>query len=224
MANIVITGANRGIGLALARLYEARGDAVTAICRTTNDEIEDIADQVISGIDLTQEENLPSLVSILEQLIEGPIDILINNAGIFQNETLSNMDSTSIRNQLEINAIVPLMLSISLLPLMSNTDSKIINVTSRMGSIEDNTSGGYYGYRASKAALNAFGKSLANDLREQGISVAQIHPGFVQTRMVGFNGDISAEESALGIAERIDELSIETSGCFLHSNGTPLPW
>ena len=223
MANIVITGANRGIGLALARLYEARGDSVTAICREGNDEIEDIADQVLAGIDVTDEAQLPGVVSILHTLLDGPVDVLINNAGLFRNETLSEMDSDSIREQFEVNAIAPLMVSHNMLALMAE-GSKIANITSRMGSVEDNTSGGYYGYRASKAALNAFGKSLAVDLKPHGVHVAQIHPGFVQTRMVGFNGDITPEQAADGIAARIDELSAENSGSFWHSNGQLLPW
>ena len=115
------------------------------------------------------------------------------------------------------------MVTHNLLPLMAE-GTKIANITSRMGSIEDNTSGAYYGYRASKAALNAIGKSLANDLKQHGVAVVQIHPGFVQTRMVGFNGDISPEQAAAGIAARIDELTLETTGSFWHSNGQPLPW
>jgi NAD(P)-dependent dehydrogenase (short-subunit alcohol dehydrogenase family) len=93
-----------------------------------------------------------------------------------------------------------------------------------MGSIADNTSGAYYGYRASKAALNAFGKSLAQDLQPKGIAVAQLHPGFVQTRMVGFNGDITPEVAAKGLAQRIEELTLENTGAFWHSNGEALPW
>ena len=93
-----------------------------------------------------------------------------------------------------------------------------------MGSIEDNTSGAYYGYRASKAALNAFGKSLAMDLKPKGVAVAQLHPGVVQTRMVGFNGDISPEQSANGLSQRIEALNLDNSGGFWHSNGEALPW
>lgn len=223
MANVVITGANRGIGLELAKLFAARGDAVTGICRDTSDELEDIADQVISGLDLTSDEAIDAVAAILEQLLEGPLDILINNAGLFCNETLENMDFDSIQQQLDINALVPLKLTCALLPLMGE-GSKIANITSRMGSVADNTSGGYYGYRASKAALNAFGKSLAVDLKPRGIAVAQLHPGFVQTRMVGFNGDITPAQAAAGLAARIDELTLENSGGFWHSNGQALPW
>lgn len=223
MANVLITGANRGIGLELAKLYAARGDAVTGVCRETSDELEDIADQVISGIDLTEPGAMNAVVTISEQLLEGPLDILINNAGVFTNETLDDMDFDRIRTQLEINALVPLELTLALLPLMAE-GSKIANITSRMGSIADNGSGAYYGYRASKAALNAFGKSLAMDLKPRGIAVAQLHPGFVQTRMVGFNGDITPAEAAAGLAARIDELNLDNTGGFWHSNGQPLPW
>ncbi|KZZ45077.1 short-chain dehydrogenase [Thalassolituus sp. HI0120] len=223
MSNVVITGANRGIGLELAKLYAARGDLVTAICREAGDEIEDIADQTISGIDVTNEQIGPGLQTILAELVEGKIDLLINNAGLFKNETLDAMDADSIREQFEVNTIAPLMIAHGLVPLMGE-GSKIANITSRMGSIEDNTSGAYYGYRASKAALNAVGKSLAMDLKPHGIAVAQLHPGFVQTRMVGFNGDISPAEAAAGLAQRIDELNLENTGGFWHSNGQQLPW
>ena len=223
MANVLITGANRGIGLELAKLYAARGDAVTGVCRETSDELEDIADQVISGIDLTEPGAMDAVVTITEQLLEGPLDLLINNAGVFTNETLDDMDFDRIRTQLEINALVPLELTVALLPLMAE-GSKIANITSRMGSIADNGSGAYYGYRASKAALNALGKSLAMDLKPRGIAVAQLHPGFVQTRMVGFNGDITPAQAAAGLAARIDELTLDNTGGFWHSNGQPLPW
>ena len=223
MANVLITGANRGIGLELAKLYAARGDAVTGVCRETSDELEDIADQVISGIDLTEPGAMDAVVTITEQLLEGPLDILINNAGVFTNETLDAMDFDRIRTQLEINALVPLELTVALLSLMAE-GSKIANITSRMGSIADNGSGAYYGYRASKAALNALGKSLAMDLKPRGIAVAQLHPGYVQTRMVGFSGDITPAQAAAGLAARIDELTLDNTGGFWHSNGQPLPW
>jgi len=133
------------------------------------------------------------------------------------------MNFDSIEEQMEVNAYGPLRVTTTLLPQLKE-GSKIANITSRMGSIADNTSGNYYGYRASKAALNAFGKSLAEDLKPQGISVAQLHPGFVQTRMVGFNGDISPEQAAKGLAQRIEELNVGNSGGFWHSNGDVLPW
>ncbi|MFT7373322.1 MAG: NAD(P)-dependent dehydrogenase (short-subunit alcohol dehydrogenase family) [Oleiphilaceae bacterium] len=226
MNNIVlITGANRGIGLELSRLYTSQNDQVIAVCRETSDEIENMADLVISGIDLTHDEAMDTVLQVLKMAHNDDfkIDILINNAGLFQNETLDAMNYDQIRQQFEVNALAPLKVTHALLPHLKS-GSKIANITSRMGSLEDNTSGAYYGYRASKAALNAFGKSLAMDLKPKGIAVAQLHPGFVQTRMVGFNGDLSPEQAANGLCQRIDELNIDNSGGFWHSNGEVLPW
>lgn len=223
MANILITGANRGIGLELARIYSQRGDAVYAVCRESSDELDELADQIISGIDVTDAEAVSGLQTILAEFMDGPLDLLINNAGIFLNETLDVMDFDQILRQFEVNAVAPLRVAHALLPLMQS-GSKIANITSRMGSMADNGSGKYYGYRASKAALNAFGVSLAQDLRGRGIAVAQLHPGFVQTRMVNFAGDITPVEAAAGLVQRIDELTLDNSGGFWHSNGQQLPW
>lgn len=223
MANVLITGANRGIGLELARAFTERGDTVIAVCRESSEELDALADQIISGIDVTNQESVSGLQTILAELLDGPLDILINNAGIFLNETLDQMDFDQILQQFEVNAVAPLRVIHALLPLMQE-GGKIANITSRMGSMADNGSGKYYGYRASKAALNAFGKSLALDLRKRGIAVAQLHPGFVQTRMVNFAGDITPAEAATGLVARIDELNMNNSGSFWHSNGQQLPW
>ncbi len=217
---VVITGANRGIGLELAKHYQAQGDQVIGICRETSDELDDVASMVIENIDVTNPDSLEQLAIVLSNQT---VDILINNAGLFCNETLADMNFETIEQQMEVNAYGPLRTTLALLPQLKE-GSKIANITSRMGSIADNTSGAYYGYRASKAALNAFGKSLAQDLQPKGIAVAQLHPGFVQTRMVGFNGDITPEVAAKGLAQRIEELTLENTGGFWHSNGEALPW
>jgi NAD(P)-dependent dehydrogenase (short-subunit alcohol dehydrogenase family) len=133
------------------------------------------------------------------------------------------MDFDSIQTQLEINAIAPLRVTHAFQSMLWE-GSKVAMITSRMGSVSDNGSGAYYGYRASKAALNAFGKSLAIDLKPKGVAVALLHPGFVQTRMVGFNGDLSPAQAASGLAQRIEELNLENTGSFWHSNGDLLPW
>ena len=146
------------------------------------------------------------------------IDLLINNAGILLDETLGELDFDSFRLQMEINAFAPLKISEALLPNMPE-GSKIANITSRMGSIADNSSGGRYGYRASKAAFNALGRSLAIDLKGLDIAVAQLHPGFVKTRMVNFSGLITPQESATWLEERIEALNLENSGSFWHRNG-----
>lgn len=219
MKHVVITGANRGIGLELARHYHREGWQVTGICRESSPELEAVA-QVIDRIDVTSAEEVKRLTMALQGK---DIDLLINNAGLLQDEVLGELDFESIRLQMEINAYAPLRVSEALLPNLSE-GSKIANITSRMGSIGDNDSGGYYGYRASKAALNAFGRSLAIDLKGRGIAVVQLHPGYVKTRMVNFGGTISPEESAAGLAQRIAELTLENSGSFRHSNGEELPW
>ncbi|MCW8859816.1 MAG: SDR family oxidoreductase [Deltaproteobacteria bacterium] len=220
MKHVVITGANRGIGLELARHYQAEDWRVTGVCRETSPELDKVAAQVIEGIDVTSKESIERLVSALQGQT---IDLLINNAGLLQDEILGSIDYDSLRLQMEINAFAPLRISEALLPNLQ-AGSKIANITSRMGSIADNDSGGRYGYRASKAAFNALGRSLAIDLKERGIALAQLHPGFVKTRMVNFGGLISPEDSASGLAERIAALNLENTGSFWHSNGDELPW
>ncbi|SET58312.1 short chain dehydrogenase [Marinobacter segnicrescens] len=217
---VVITGANRGIGLELARHYAQEGCEVIGVCRQSSDDLVDVAAQVIDGVDVTTDAGIEKLKA---GLAGKSIRLLINNAGLLQDEQLGSIDFDSIRTQMEINAYAPLRVAQALVPQIPE-GGKIANITSRMGSIADNDSGGRYGYRASKAALNAFGKSLAMDLKPKGIAVAQLHPGYVKTRMVNFGGLISPEESARGLAERIARLDLENTGSFWHSNGEELPW
>jgi NAD(P)-dependent dehydrogenase (short-subunit alcohol dehydrogenase family) len=220
MKHVVITGANRGIGLELARHYQSEGWQVTGVCREASVELDEVAAQTIKGIDVTSK----GFVGLLVAALQGQtIDLLINNAGVLLDETLGELDFDSLRLQMEINAFAPIKISEALLPNMPE-GSKIANITSRMGSIADNSSGGRYGYRASKAAFNALGRSLAIDLKGRGIAVAQLHPGFVKTRMVNFSGLITPQESATGLAERIEALNLENSGSFWHCNGEELPW
>lgn len=220
MKQVLITGANRGIGLELARHYAGNGWQVIGVCRQTSTELDSIAKKVVQGIDVTEPKSIETLVSAVAG---EPIDLLINNAGLLQDEQLGSIDFDSIRRQMEINAYAPLRVTEALLPNME-TGGKIALITSRMGSIADNDSGGRYGYRASKAALNAFGKSLAMDLKPDGIAVALLHPGYVKTRMVNFGGMITPEEAATGLSARIDALTLDNSGSFWHSNGDALPW
>lgn len=217
---VVITGANRGIGLELVRHYVKQGDNVIGICRETSQELDEMASMVVENIDVTKCDNVAELKIVLSN---ETIDILINNAGLFSNESLGNLDFDSIQRQMEVNAYGPLRVTEALLAKIKE-GGKIINITSRMGSMTDNTSGHYYGYRASKAALNAFGKSLSEDIKPRGIAVAQLHPGFVKTRMVAFGGDITPEDSVKGLALRIEELNIDNTGGFWHYKGEKLPW
>lgn len=228
MKNVVITGANRGIGLELVKHYRNLDYTVIGICRESSEELDDLADMVISDIDVRSADSIAMVADVLAQTLISSdsgqqIDILINNAGVFLNETLDEMDFDSIQTQMDINAIAPLRITHAFQSMLFE-GSKVAMITSRMGSVSDNGSGAYYGYRASKAALNAIGKSLAIDLKPKGVAVALLHPGFVQTRMVGFNGDISPAQAAAGLAQRIEELNLENTGSFWHSNGELLPW
>ena len=217
---VVITGANRGIGLALAAEYKKRGCEVIGLCRQSSVELDELGARVIRDIEVTDP---VSIKNVSQQLKDVAVDLLINNAGLFESETLGSIDYKEVSRQFEVNAAGPLRITEALLSNL-NKGSKIALITSRMGSIADNSSGGYYGYRMSKAALNAAGMSLAQDLRTRGIAVAILHPGYVQTRMVDFGGDISAQTAASRLAQRIDDLSIDNSGSFWHSNGERLPW
>ncbi len=220
MATVLITGANRGIGLAFAHHYLQQGDHVIATCRHSSTELEHTEAEIINGIDVSHPEAINQLK---QQLQDVTIDILINNAGIFLNETLGDMDFEQIEQQIRINAIAPLRVVEALQENLA-TGSKIALITSRMGSIKDNSSGAYYGYRMSKAALNAAGKSLAVDLQPRKISVAILHPGMVSTAMIGFHGDVTPEESVTGLTQRIEQLTLENSGTFWHATGETLPW
>jgi len=217
---VIITGANRGIGLELARHYAGEGWQVIGVCRQSSEDLDQVAARVIDGVDVTTDAGIRKLTGELDGQ---RIDLLINNAGLLQDEKLGSIDFDSIRTQMEINAYAPLRVAEALVSQIPS-GGRIANITSRMGSIADNDSGGRYGYRASKAALNAFGKSLAMDLKPRGIAVAQLHPGYVKTRMVNFGGLISPEESAKGLAARIEGLTLENTGSFWHSNGEELPW
>ena len=221
LATSLVTGANRGIGLAYCQQLHTRGDKVIAVCRQSSDELDALGVRVESGIELTSPDSIAALVN---GLAGQPLDTVILNAGILQSMGLSDLDPDGIRQQFEVNALAPLLLARALIPLMPE-GSKLVLMTSRMGSIEDNSSGGSYGYRMSKVALNIAGKSLAVDLQSQGIAVAILHPGLVKTRMIRFNPNgISPEDSVKGLIARIDELTLENSGSFWHANGTVLPW
>ena len=221
MATYLVTGTNRGIGLEYCRQLQAQGDEVIAVCRSPSEELNKLGVQIEADIDLTSDTAVTKLV---ERLNGTQIDVLINNAGIVERISLDDLDLESIRRQFEVNAIAPLRLTSALLPNLTS-GSKVILMTSRMGSIGDNTSGGSYGYRMSKVALSMAGKSLAVDLKPQGIAVAILHPGLVKTRMTDFtDSGISTETSVKGLLARIAELDLNNTGTFWHSNGEILPW
>ncbi len=221
MSTYLVTGANRGIGLEYCRQLKSRGERVLAVCRSASDELKNLGISVETDVDITSDEQIADLVKRLDGQT---IDVLINNAGILERVSLEHLDTNSIRRQFEVNALGPLRLTQALLTNLKK-GSKVIMMTSRMGSIEDNTSGGSYGYRMSKVALSMAGKSLSVDLKSQGIAVAILHPGLVKTRMTGFtDSGITTEQAVKGLLARIDELNLENTGTFWHSNGEILPW
>ena len=223
METVLITGANRGIGLSLAQVHARRGDRVIGVCRRESAELKATGAQVEAGIDVTDATSLGALVKKLDRT---PIQRLWLNAGVLEREKLGAIDSAgfeSLRHQFEVNTLGPLRVTQALLDNIGS-GSKIAIMTSRMGSMADNDSGGYYGYRASKAAVNAIGKSLSVDLKPRGVAVYLLHPGYVATDMVGGSGDITPEVAAQRLVELVDRMKLEQSGSFHHSNGSELPW
>lgn len=158
---VVITGANRGIGLELAREYLRRGAEVIGLCRRSSPELDGSGVRVLDGVDVTDG---ASVVAAAKKLEGVAVHILINNAGVFEDDKLGELDYAAVRRQFEVNTLGPLRMTEALLGNLEQ-GSKVALITSRMGSIADNGSGGYYGYRMSKAALNAAGMSMARDLR-----------------------------------------------------------
>ena len=222
MSTYLVTGANRGIGLEICRQLVARGEEVIAVCRSSSDELGSLGVEVVDGIDVSEPADAAALAG---RLSGRQIDVLINNAGILRRDGLSEIAASTddLLVQFRTNSIGPILVTQALLSNL-HRGSKVGIVTSRMGSVTDNTSGGAYGYRMSKAAVNIAGVSLAHDLKDRGVAVALLHPGYVRTDMTGHEGFVDADESARGLIERMDELTLETSGGFWHANGETLPW
>jgi NAD(P)-dependent dehydrogenase (short-subunit alcohol dehydrogenase family) len=223
MGVCVVTGANRGIGLELARQLASRGERVIAVCRHTSPELESAGAVIVDGIDVTKPDDLQALAGRLEG---ETVSLLVNNAGVLSSQRLGAIDNDAIaamEHQYRVNSLGPLLVTQALRPLLA-AGSKVGIVTSRMGSIADNTSGGTYGYRMSKAAVNAAGMSLARDLEDEGIAVILLHPGYVRTDMTGGSGQTEPADAAAGLIARLDELDLASSGSFRHANGEHLPW
>lgn len=223
---VLVTGANRGLGLELTRQLAARGDHVLAACRESSAALDALARdtsgdavRVLPGVEVTSDASIGELATRLSGVA---LDVLVLNAGILQADTLEELDFEGARRQFEVNALGPLRVVKALLPNLGE-GAKVAIVTSRMGSIADNASGGMYGYRMSKAAVNMAGMSLARDLAPRGVAVGLFHPGMVATDMTGGRG-VPPAESASGLLARIDELDLAATGTLRHANGEPLPW
>jgi NAD(P)-dependent dehydrogenase (short-subunit alcohol dehydrogenase family) len=225
----VVTGANRGIGLELARQLIARGYEVIGGVREVGsaDELRGLGARVLA-LDVASGE---SVAAFAHEVGEVPVDLVINNAGWAggPNQSLRQMADdlalADVARTFDINAMGPLRVSTALLPqLRRGTGKKLVHVTSGMGSIGDNTSGGYYAYRMSKAALNMMSRSLAVDLRGEGIASIVINPGWVQTDMGGARAPTPVADSVRGILAVIDSLTLEQSGEFFNYSGGRYPW
>jgi NAD(P)-dependent dehydrogenase (short-subunit alcohol dehydrogenase family) len=216
----LVVGANRGIGLALCKRFKALGRQVIAACRHSSPALDALGGRVETGVDVTDDTGVAALAKALDGVT---LDELVCNAGILREDDLDGLELEEVRRQIEVNALGPLRV-VKALHGKIRRGGKLALITSRMGSIGDNSSGGYYGYRMSKAALNAAGMSLARDLRGAGIAVAILHPGYVRTDMTEGSGTIDPDAAAKQLVDRIDALNLETTGTFWHANGQVLPW
>ena len=230
MATILVTGANRGLGIEFVEQYLNEGNEVIATYRNKNSSIDLIEmGNERSNLKLLQLDvsSNKSLNSFAENLGDSPIDIFINNAGVYgpRNSSFGNVDEENWIPAIKVNAIAPLLLTQLIIKnIRAGTDKKLIYITSKMGSIDDNKGGGSYVYRSSKTALNSVVKSLSVDLENEGIVVALIHPGWVKTDMGGPNALIERDTSVRGMTEVISNLDITSTGNFYNYDGSIIPW
>jgi NAD(P)-dependent dehydrogenase (short-subunit alcohol dehydrogenase family) len=227
MKTILVTGADRGIGEALCLVAAARGDRAIAACLEDAPALRAQGVRVESGVDVTSDAAVAALAKRLEGVT---IDVLVHNAGLVVERPLGTLDFAMMLREYDVNALGPLRVTQALLPMLKR-GSKIGIVTSRVGSLGENMSGGLYGYRMSKAAGNMAGLNLAHDLKERGIAVMCLHPGSVRTHMTKGLTDtrtvglmVEPMAAARGLLARLDELDLSTTGTFRHANGDVLPW
>jgi NAD(P)-dependent dehydrogenase (short-subunit alcohol dehydrogenase family) len=219
MTTSLVTGCNRGIGLEIVRQLSERGDTLIGVCRSPNAELDALGIRIIDNVDVAEGED----VERLRQALAGEsIDILVNNAGILRHDAFGEIDYDDMLLQYKVNTLGPLRVTEALRDNL-HKGSKVAIITSRVGSIDDNSSGGNWGYRASKTAVNMIGTNLMHELKPRGIAVALLHPGLVATDMTNRHG-VAPEDSARGLIERIDALSMENTGGFWHAEGYALPW
>lgn len=228
MSTYLVTGANRGLGLEFCKQLLERGDAVIATCREPNKAtaLQDLASEAltIAALDVAKQGTFADLRGVLS---DRPLDVLINNAGVWggPKQTLENLDYEEWQKTLETNLMGPVRVLQTALPLLRKGSRKLaVTITSGMGSIEDNTSGGYIAYRTSKAGVNMAMRSAAHDLRSDGISVVVMNPGWVQTDMGGPSASITPEVSIRNMLGVIDGLSLKDSGKFFNHTGEKYAW
>jgi NAD(P)-dependent dehydrogenase (short-subunit alcohol dehydrogenase family) len=227
---ILITGANRGIGLELTEQFAKDGWQVLACCRNPADagQLQALSERdpaiELHALDVT---NYEQMASLADQLGNRPIDILLSNAGIYGSKGVGfgEVDAQEWRQVLEVNTIAPLMLVQTFVEQVAASQQKLVAViSSKVGSIADNSSGGSYIYRSSKTAVNQVVKSLSIDLAGRDITVISLHPGWVKTDMGGTNAEISTDESVSGLKSILQSAGLAQSGQFLEFNGNSIPW
>jgi len=238
-ASIVVTGANRGLGLEFIKQFVSSSPppkTLIATCRNPSEatalqEIAKSANNVhVLKLDVADYASFDNFVKEVGNVVgDDGLSLLVNNAGIMRGNKLDDVDPKNMIENFEVNVVSPLMLTKALLPLLQRSAQNknktvVANITSKMGSIDDNTSGGCYPYRTSKTALNQVSKSLSIDLKPMGILVGIIHPGWVLTDMGGPNALINSETSVSNMINTISNLDANTSGKFLNYDGKPIPW
>ena len=228
MSTVLITGANRGLGYEFVKQYSENGFEVLACCRNKNNakELEELAENSnkikVYELDVG---NIKAIKSLSQQLQNEKIDVLINNAGIYRSSTVGNINYDEWIESFKVNAIAPYQMVENFLNQIINSDLKrVISITSKMGSIDDNTSGGSYIYRSSKTALNSMMRCLTHDLKNQGVATLTLHPGWVRTDMGGPGGWIDSFESVQGMIKQINKLTIDNSGKYLDYAGKSINW
>lgn len=231
MSNVLITGANRGLGLEFAKQYLKDGWHVIATCRYLEKakELKNLQKEYSSALDLYSLDVVSekSLADLDRQLKQTSLDLLINNAGIYlgQEEGVGSLNVEKWIQTMHCNAIAPLKLTQILLERLMKGEKKcVVMITSKMGSVSDNASGGSYYYRSSKSALNMASKSLSIDLLPLGITVLLLHPGWVKTDMGGPNALITPQESISGMKKVIASATVSDTGKFSSFDGSPIPW
>jgi len=221
---VLITGANRGLGLEFARQYAADGWNVIATARNPDgaDELESLSVEALA-LDVADAASVDALATALEGR---PIDLLINNAGIFPRvRGIEEIDFDDYGRTLVVNSVGPVRVTRALLPNLRAGEMKtVVNITSRLGSIALTDNGVFYGYRESKAALNMFSRTLAMELKPEGFTVLTIHPGWVRTDMGGENANLSPEESVGGMRAVIAARGPDDTGTYWSYGGEEVPW
>ncbi|HEX8533521.1 MAG TPA: SDR family oxidoreductase [Allosphingosinicella sp.] len=223
MPRLLLTGAGRGIGLEFARQYADDGWSVIATVRNeaAAEKLRALPGDIqVQFLDMRDH---GALVSFAKS-IEGPLDLFIANAGMTRPDGITADDADGWIEVLDVNCVAPTFLAYNLAQVVAEARGKMIAITSQMGSIADNSSGGWNAYRASKAALNAAWRSMAVEMRAQPVAIAMLHPGWVRTDMGGPGGTLDTEASVTALRRVIDGLSEDEKGVFLNHKGEALPW